>query len=82
MVEAAWALLRWRNAKEEALYNRAVRIAAGRGRARACVALARKLGRVDVILVEVLPAVVVAHDCLRVTVLRCHPHLLVHETGF
>ena len=79
MVEAAWALLRWRNAKEEALYKWAVK---ARRRARACVALARKLGRVDVILVEVLPAVVVAHDCLRVTVLRCHPHLLVHETGF
>jgi len=42
-VEAAWALLRWRNAKNQALYDRAMRIAARRGRARACVALARKL---------------------------------------
>jgi transposase len=37
-VEAAWALLRWRNEK-----NQALRIAARRGKARACVALARKL---------------------------------------
>jgi hypothetical protein len=36
-------LLRWRNAKNQALYNWAMRIAARRGRARACVALARKL---------------------------------------
>jgi transposase len=43
LVEAAWALLRWRSAKNEALYDWAMRIAAGRGRARACVALARKL---------------------------------------
>lgn len=43
LVEAAWALLRWRNAKNEALYDWAMRIAARRGRARACVALARKL---------------------------------------
>ena len=42
-VEAPWALLRWRNAKNEALYDWAMRIAARRGRARACVALARKL---------------------------------------
>jgi transposase len=42
-VEAAWALLRWRNEKNQALYDWAMRIAARRGRARACVALARKL---------------------------------------
>lgn len=43
LVEAAWALLRWRNAKNAELYDWAMRIAARRGRARACVALARKL---------------------------------------
>jgi transposase len=43
LVEAARALLRWRNAKNEALYDWAMRIAARRGRARACVAPARKL---------------------------------------
>lgn len=43
LVEAAWALLRWRNAKNKALYDWAMRIAARRGRARACVALARKM---------------------------------------
>jgi transposase len=43
LVEAAWALLRWRTAKNEARYDWAMRIAARRGRARACVALARKL---------------------------------------
>jgi transposase len=43
LVEAAWALLRWRNSKNQALYDWAMRIAARRGRARACVALARKL---------------------------------------
>jgi len=43
LVEAAWALLRWRNQKNEALYDWAMRIAARRGKARACVALARKL---------------------------------------
>jgi transposase len=43
LVEAAWALLRWRTEKNKALYDRAMRIAARRGRARACVALARKL---------------------------------------
>jgi transposase len=43
LVEAAWALLRWRNAKNEALYDWAMRIAARRGRARACAALVRKL---------------------------------------
>jgi transposase len=43
LVEAAWALLRWRNEKNQALYDWAMRIAARRGRARACVALARKL---------------------------------------
>lgn len=42
-MEAAWALLRWRNVKNQALYDWAMRIAARRGRARACVALARKL---------------------------------------
>jgi hypothetical protein len=36
-------LLRWRTAKNAALYDWAMRIAARRGRARACVALARKL---------------------------------------
>jgi transposase len=35
LVEAAWALLRWRNAKNQALYDWAMRIAARRGRARA-----------------------------------------------
>ncbi|MET0648505.1 MAG: IS110 family transposase [Pyrinomonadaceae bacterium] len=43
LVEAAWALLRWRNAKNQALYDWAMRIAARRGRARACIALARKM---------------------------------------
>jgi transposase len=43
LVEAAWALLRWRNQKNEALYDWAMRIAARRGKARACVALARKM---------------------------------------
>ena len=43
LVEAAWALLRWRNEKNRALYDWAMRIAARRGRARACVALARKM---------------------------------------
>jgi transposase len=43
LVEAAWALLRWRTEKNQALYDWAMRIAARRGRARACVALARKL---------------------------------------
>jgi transposase len=43
LVEAAWALLRWRTEKNKALYDWAMRIAARRGRARACVALARKL---------------------------------------
>jgi hypothetical protein len=42
-VEAAWALLRWRTEKNKALYDWAMRIAARRGRARACIALARKL---------------------------------------
>lgn len=42
-METAWALLRWRNAKNEALYDWAMRIAAERGKARACVALARTL---------------------------------------
>ena len=43
LVEAAWALLRWRNEKNQALYDWAMRIAARRGKARACVALARKM---------------------------------------
>ena len=43
LVEAAWALLRRRNEQNEALHDWAMRIAAGRGRARACVAPARKL---------------------------------------
>jgi transposase len=43
LVEAAWALLRWRNEKNRVLYDWAMRIAARRGRARACVALARKM---------------------------------------
>ena len=43
LVEAAWALLRWRTEKNQALYDWAMLIAARRGRARACVALARKL---------------------------------------
>jgi transposase len=43
LVEAAWALLRWRTEKNKALYDWAMRIAARRGRAKACVALARKL---------------------------------------
>jgi transposase len=43
LVEAAWSLLRWRTEKNKALYDWAMRIAARRGRARACVALARKL---------------------------------------
>jgi hypothetical protein len=43
LVEAAWALLRWRRPQNEALYDWAMRIAARRGKARAVVALARKL---------------------------------------
>jgi transposase len=43
LVEAAWALLRWQTEKNKALYDWAMRIATRRGRARACVALARKL---------------------------------------
>jgi transposase len=43
LVEAAWALLRRRSEKNGALHDWAMRIAARRGRARACVALARKL---------------------------------------
>jgi transposase len=46
LVEAAWALLRWRTEKNKALYDWAMRIAARRGRARACVALARKLAAI------------------------------------
>ena len=40
---AAWPLPQWRNAKNDALYDRVTRIIAKRSRARACVALARKL---------------------------------------
>jgi transposase len=43
LVEAAWALLRWKTAKTKALHEWATRIAARRGRATAVVALARKL---------------------------------------
>jgi transposase len=43
LVEAAWALLRRRSARNEALHDWAMRIAARRGKAKACVALARKL---------------------------------------
>jgi transposase len=43
LVEAAWALLRWRRPQNEALYDWAMRIAARRGKARAVVALVRKL---------------------------------------
>jgi transposase len=47
LVEAAWALLRWRTENNKALYDWAMRIAARRGRARACVALARKLAGIS-----------------------------------
>ncbi|HYG09357.1 MAG TPA: hypothetical protein VD835_05245 [Pyrinomonadaceae bacterium] len=43
LVEAAWVLLRWWTEKNKALHDWAMRIAARRRRARACVALARKL---------------------------------------
>jgi hypothetical protein len=43
LVEAAWALLRWKTPKTEALHEWATRIAARRGKATAVVALARKL---------------------------------------
>lgn len=43
LVEAAWALLRWKTDKNKALHEWAERIAARRGRAKAVVALARKL---------------------------------------
>lgn len=43
MVEAAWALLRWKTPKTQALHEWATRIAARRGKATAVVALARKL---------------------------------------
>ena len=43
LVEAGWALLRRRNVKNGALHDWAMRIAARRGKAKACVALARKL---------------------------------------
>jgi transposase len=42
-VEAAWLVLRRRKAKNASLYDWAMRIAGRRGRARACVALARKM---------------------------------------
>jgi transposase len=43
LVEAAWALLRWKTPKTQALHERATKIAARRGKATAVVALARKL---------------------------------------
>lgn len=43
LVEAAWALLRWKTDKNKALHEWAERIAARRGRAKAVVALARNL---------------------------------------
>jgi transposase len=43
LVEAAWALLRWKIPKTQALHEWAMRIAARRGKATAVVALARKL---------------------------------------
>ena len=43
LVEAAWALLRWKTPKTQALHEWAARIAARRGKATAVVALARKL---------------------------------------
>jgi transposase len=46
LVEAAWALLRRRNEQNAALHDWAMRIATRRGKARACVALARKLAGV------------------------------------
>lgn len=46
LIEAAWAPLRWRNEKNKVLYDGAMGIAARRGRARACVALARRLAEI------------------------------------
>jgi transposase len=43
LVEAAWALLRWKTPKTQALHEWVARIAARRGKATAVVALARKL---------------------------------------
>jgi transposase len=43
LVEAAWALLRWKTPKTQALHEWATRIAVRRGKATAVVALARKL---------------------------------------
>jgi transposase len=43
LVEAAWALLRWKTEKTQALHEWATRIAARRGKATGVVALARKL---------------------------------------
>jgi len=43
LVEAAWALLRWKTPKTKGLHEWATRIAARRGKATAVVALARKL---------------------------------------
>jgi transposase len=43
LVEAAWALLRWKTTKTQALHEWATRIAMRRGKATAVVALARKL---------------------------------------
>ena len=46
LVEAAWALLRWKTPKTQGLHEWATRIAARRGKATAVVALARKLAGV------------------------------------
>lgn len=43
LVEAAWALLRWKTPKTQGLHEWATKIAARRGKATAVVALARKL---------------------------------------
>ena len=43
MVEAAWALLRWKTEKNRVLHEWTQRIAQRRGKAIAAVALARKL---------------------------------------
>jgi transposase len=43
LVEAAWALLRWKTPQTEALHEWATRIAVRRGKATAVVALARKM---------------------------------------
>lgn len=43
LVETVWALLQCRNAKNDALYNWAMRITAKRSRSRTCIALTRNL---------------------------------------